>query len=454
MTTFKGAVFSPRVDRTLQNTNVVVQANVPGAHIMTPLKKNQKDQKDQKTQENPVNSGHRNLPENLWIATDANILRRVDPKTLEPLGVASQECFHPELAGQLSSAHAERDPVTGDYYNYNLQVGPNPVYRVFRVSAQTGKTDILATIRCGRGTRKNNIKTGADVTIDVKPAYIHSFFLTDKYAVLCLPCTHISCYGLKVLWTQSIVGGLEPFDERNKTRWIVIDRQPGGRGVVAEFESPARFFFHSVNAYEEDNDGESSLVCDVVDYATADIIQMFYFDVLMNRNSAAVDFFKDPVRAANVNPCLSRYCLALPGKKDKDRLVVAQAQQVWTMPNPHAGELPTINPTYTTKKHRYVYSDINRGHSILSDGLSKADTETRSALLWHAPTGHTPGEAIFIARPGGVDEDDGVLLCVVLDGVAEKSYLLCLDARTMTEMGRAEVGFAIGFGFHGTHAKG
>lgn len=55
-------------------------------------------------------------------------------------------------------------------------------------------------------------------------------------------------------------------------------------------------------------------------------------------------------------------------------------------------------------------------------------------------------------RPGGVKEDDGVLLSVVLDGFSRKSYLLCLDARTMLEMGRAEMDFAVGFGFHGVHA--
>ena len=52
-----------------------------------------------------------------------------------------------------------------------------------------------------------------------------------------------------------------------------------------------------------------------------------------------------------------------------------------------------------------------------------------------------------------MDEDDGVLLSVVLDGPAGKSYLLVLDAKTMTEMGRADVRGVIGLGFHGTHVS-
>lgn len=53
--------------------------------------------------------------------------------------------------------------------------------------------------------------------------------------------------------------------------------------------------------------------------------------------------------------------------------------------------------------------------------------------------------------PAGRAEDDGVLLSVVLDGDRGKSYLLCLDARDMTEVGRAEVDGVVGFGFHGEH---
>jgi torulene dioxygenase len=44
-------------------------------------------------------------------------------------------------------------------------------------------------------------------------------------------------------------------------------------------------------------------------------------------------------------------------------------------------------------------------------------------------------------------------LSVVLDGFKETSYLVCLDARTMKEIGRANCGVPVGFGFHGAHIK-
>jgi torulene dioxygenase len=124
---------------------------------------------------------------------------------------------------------------------------------------------------------------------------------------------------------------------------------------------------------------------------------------------------------------------------------------------PHAGELPTINPSYICRKHRYVYAISNRGLSTVADALCKTDTQTGDVVFWSGPLGHTPGEAIFIPKPvlegEELEEDDGVLLSVVLDGAAKKSYLLCLDAKNMTELGRAECEFAVSLGFHGHHAK-
>lgn len=475
MSTFKAATLRRTTRlRDSENVNVVVHLDVPGLQVARAAAAKAADRRSMAvlpsaaSDATPVSfnrpaqrtSGHRAaLPDSVWVTTDANIMRRVDPATLEPIGIATQEALHPDLKGPMSSAHAQRDPTTGDFYNFNLDLGATPTYRVFRVSQATGKTDILATIRCRNGPAAPASSTvpaagGTACTSSAKPAYIHSFFLTAHYVVLCIPCTHVAQNGLKMLWERNVLDGLEHFNPANKTRWIVVDRQTPSSGVVAEFDSPAGFFFHSVNAYE-DEDG--SIVCDVIDYPTSDILHGLYYDILLNRNDAAADFFNDPVRVANINPSLSRYRLPLSSQFSSSTLsspTAAVATRVWAVAGPHAGELPTINPHYATRRHRYVYGVINQGRTTLADGLCKTDTETRAALLWRAPHGHTPGEAVFIGNPDGQEEDNGVLLSVVLDGTAAKSYLLCLDARTMTETGRAEVGFAIGFGFHGVHARG
>jgi torulene dioxygenase len=58
--------------------------------------------------------------------------------------------------------------------------------------------------------------------------------------------------------------------------------------------------------------------------------------------------------------------------------------------------------------------------------------------VWVPKTNHMPSEPIFVARPGGTEEDDGVLLTVALDAKRKLSSLIILNAQTMEEIGRAE----------------
>lgn len=98
---------------------------------------------------------------------------------------------------------------------------------------------------------------------------------------------------------------------------------------------------------------------------------------------------------------------------------------------------------------------MDAGEAAFFGGLTKYDMLTHEKKIW-SHHGQSAGEPIFVPRnrkvsPG--EEDDGVLLSVVLDGPVGRSYLLVLDARTMVEVGRAEVDGPVGFGFHGTHVS-
>jgi beta,beta-carotene 9',10'-dioxygenase len=83
----------------------------------------------------------------------------------------------------------------------------------------------------------------------------------------------------------------------------------------------------------------------------------------------------------------------------------------------------------------------------------KIDVRSGSVTAWSAPNANA-GEPVFVPRPDAVDEDDGVVLSVVLDADAQRSYLLVLDARTFEERARALVPHHIPFGFHGIFAPG
>ncbi|KAJ4150079.1 hypothetical protein LMH87_010845 [Akanthomyces muscarius] len=308
------------------NNNVAIYQNCPGL---------------------PQVAGHRGSSRNIFVTTDYNTFQEIDPDTLAPLGTVSQsQVLHRDLKGPLSSAHFQRDPETGDMFNYNLAPGRTSTYRIFRVNTSTGTTDILATI-------------------------------------------------------------LEP------------DPPPPPQCVQ-----------------DENNKWRCDLCLDYIGFETTDIMTGLYYDVILDRNGAGTKFW--------------RFRMPLDGQAPK-AVHGAAAYEVLSILNPHAGELPTINPAYACKPYRYVFGTCNRGLNTVADALVKTDLQTGDALIWCGLHGHSPGEAIFVARPGTVDEDDGIVLSIVLDGSAQKSYLLCLDARSMTESGRAEADFPIGIGFHGFH---
>ncbi|KAF5026240.1 hypothetical protein F66182_1671 [Fusarium sp. NRRL 66182] len=422
------SIFEPKMG----NHNVAVLANVPG------LPSDEKQPENGTTTNNgPL--GHRVNASNIFVATDYAGMRRIDPSTLEPLGEATQSQLHPSLSGPCSCAHAQRDPISGDMFNFNLSFGRVPTYRVFRVDAASGETEILATIS----------------DLNVPPAYMHSFFLSENHVIICIPASHYAWRGLKTQWEGNIVDSLTPFDEQRKCKWLVVDRRHG-KGLVATFSTPAAFFFHSINAFEEktrDGDGkeQKTLSVDLAKYENMDIIRGFYYDVILDRDDATKKYWFENNRYKNSTPTLTRYRFTLPSTPNPDTAFSSTAEQTLSIPSPHSGELPSIHPMRVGRPYRFVYSATLRGLTTVVDAIVKTDLATGDALIWSGPEGHTPGEPVFVPRPGAEGEDDGVVLSLVVDGGAGTAYLLCLNSETMEELGRAEAGFAIGQGFHGIH---
>ena len=387
--------------------------------------------------------------------TDANIFQMLDPETLEPIGISRQQMLHPDLKGPISSAHMQTDPHTGDVFNFNLDfVKGKGLYRVFTVEASTGTTSILAS-----------------VTSD--PAYLHSFFLTPNYVVLCVWNAHFTYGGLSMLLTRNMADAMR-YEDSKSAKWYVIDRTPperGGKGLVATYESDAFYCFHSINTYEEtttsaDGKTETSIVADACVYRNLDILKKFYLEnVVSDSPSASPEKWID--RSSPIHPLIRRYRLpAIPTPSSSTSSSSTnppkrKATIEFTASEKASIELPTHNPLYATHPYRYVYGCADTGNSTFLDGLLKFDMQTQTVVARWDVRGHSAGEPIFVPRPRvdfnpetaaeGDDEEDGVLLSVVLDCFKGSSYLLVLDAKDLKEVGRAEVGGPIGFGFHGTH---
>lgn len=369
---------------------------------------------------------------NLWVKTDVATLQSINPTTLEPNDVARHPKLHPSLKGPFTAAHSRTDPLTGDWYNYNLDVGRISTYRVFRVSSSTGKTDILATISGG----------------NVRAAYLHSFMLTDRYVLLCIYGAYLGAGGAKVLWTKNMLDALE-FHPDKKNVWLVIDRL-GSKGLVGVYESEPHFAFHPVNAWDlpsETEPGKFDIFTDVPVYRNLDVLKRFYYDNMKSTSPSALTYTKSDSCRANI----TRFKLSSIGSSSVSVTSKAQpVEVVFEGASTDTPELPTFNPKFACKPSRYIYGVSDRGNSTFLDGILKFDSVTRTSKSWSVHA-QSPGEPIFLPDPQGKDEDDGVLLSVVLDGTKGKSYLLCLDAKSFEERGRAEMESAFPFGFHGTH---
>ncbi|EIW74527.1 carotenoid cleavage dioxygenase [Coniophora puteana RWD-64-598 SS2] len=422
--------FPPTSNYDEKNTGVTFSVNPPGMHDTVGVSPKHKEK-----------DGHGIA--RLWTKTDAQHFLEIDSQTLEPIGYADQDVLHPDLKGPHSAAHAKSDPVTGDVFNYNLDTGKVATYRVFRVNASSGTTDIIATIT------------------DAPPAYLHSSLLTENFYILCVWNSELAWGGAKMLWDRNVLDVIQP-DEKRGATWYVVDRRHG-KGVVAKFHSGPFFSFHPFNAWEEPSKtkaGEVDIVADLPIYPNTDILKRLYYNTLKSTSPDALKW-TGAAREGTL-ALLRRYRLpSVPvvspafDSPSTEALSAGTQEAIveWTAPSDKSCDLPTLNPRYVCKPARYVYGVNDRGQSTFYDGLVKFDTHTQEAVYWSAQA-QSAGEAVFVPNPDGTEEDDGALLTVVLDGFTGKSYLAVLDARDMTEVARASLETAVGFGFHGAYVAG
>lgn len=269
--------------------------------------------------------------------------------------------------------------------------------------------------------------------------------------MLCLWNARFRAGGMSLLWTHNFVDALADYDPTQRSTWFVVDRTPGGRGLIARYESDPFFSFHTINAYEEHsstNPSKTDIIADVCAYDSLDVLKRFYIDNILSDSATARHFGES--RNHSARGAFRRF--RLPAVPEASSPKTLTAELVFSMGKGLGPELPHVSPRVRGRKYRYVYGVTDSGKSVFLDGLVKHDVVTQTSLYW-SQHGQTASEPIFVTDPDSEDEDGGVLLSVVLDGIEGRSYLLVLDAKTMTEVGRATVHGVVGFGFHGAHVR-
>jgi len=332
---------------------------------------------------------------------------RLDPETLTHRGSLS---YDDDLTAHHVTAHLRQDPATGAHWGYFTRFGRTNKYVLFRIPEGTTRREPVTSI-----------------TVD-RPAYMHSFALTPGHAVLVEPplVTHPSKFLLP--GRGGFINNYDWKPERG-TRFHIIRRDTGER--VRELTVPPFFTFHTANAFAVDADG-APVGQNSVDAATALVVDLVAYEDA----SAVTDLSMDALRGGGAGfPSgeLRRYRLPLSGG--------TPAHETLTT----AVEMPRFSPAVHTQPYEHVFAQSTEMDG--GNALVRVDVETGATQRWAEPEVFS-GEPIFVPRPDGDAEADGVVLSLCLDAAEERSVLLVLDG-DLTELARAPLPHTVPFGFHG-----
>ncbi|MBS0654028.1 MAG: carotenoid oxygenase family protein [Verrucomicrobia bacterium] len=322
-----------------------------------------------------------------------------DPQTLETLGNFQ---YQDKLEqGQWESAHPQRDPVTEETINYFIRFGRNTHYVIWKMqNREDGRTVI------------------AEIPVD-RPSYMHSFVLTEHYVVLVEFPFVVNPLDLRDKKKPFIFN--YKWEPKRGTQFLVVERSSG---KVVKIKGEPFFAFHHVNAFDE----QGKIVIDIVTHPNANII-----NVVTDQPEDQKSIEESETTR------LERFTIDL-AKEDITRETLFD----------ETVELPRVSADRVANDYQYCYAVDMRFPTTLQakPALYQIDVKAKTAKCW-AEEGCFPGEPIFVKRPGGDRENDGVVLSVVLDFAQNRSFLLVLDADGFNEIARAEVPHPIPVGLHG-----
>jgi carotenoid cleavage dioxygenase-like enzyme len=338
-----------------------------------------------------------------YVATTETVkMYEVRPESLDTAGRLR---YDRAPFGVTQPAHPHHDPNTGEWISY-VTSPVRSAYKLFRVPPGTRRADLIAAVAAK------------------EPAYIHSFALTPSFVVL-------AEYPLVFKPVELGLSG-RPFIENFKwkpdrpTRFIVVRRAGGGLERV--YETDPFFCFHHVNAFE----GDDELTIDLTHYPDDGIVRGLYLDRL-----------RDPSSQLELGQ-VRRYRLPRGGGEVTHDVLCEER-----------ADFPRINLWRNTTGYRYLFAAGTRTNPSANfiDQLFKLDLETRAVRTW-SEDGCYPGEPVFVGASRDGAEDEGVILCVVLDGGRGNSFLLVLDAADLSELARADLPQHVPFGLHGQFFDG
>uniref|UniRef100_A0A8C6TB64 Beta-carotene oxygenase 1 n=1 Tax=Neogobius melanostomus TaxID=47308 RepID=A0A8C6TB64_9GOBI len=367
---------------------------------------------------------------NEYFATsETNYIRKIDPDTLE---TQDKVDYLKHLPVNLVSSHPHYDH-EGNTYNMGTCIAEKgkTKYVVFKVPAipdkdSLKKAEVVCTVPC------RSLLT---------PSYYHSFGMTDNYFIFIEQPLKLDIIKMATAYMRGVNwASCLKFCPEENTLIHIIDRKTG-KEVETKYYTGAMVVFHHVNAFEEDG----HIIFDVIAYKDNGLYNMFYLSKLKENPGFHDDSYGKPNYRRFVLPLRTDKTSAIgedmvtlkhttaSAVKEKDGKLLCQAEVLC-----EGFELPRMNYNFNGKKHRYVYGSMV-DDSAVSKQIGKFDTESKKMVLW-GEENCLPSEPIFISRPNGESEDDGVVVVSVTNSNPDQScFIVILDGKTLKEVARGNV---------------
>ncbi len=346
--------------------------------------------------DNPV-IGVARIGDELAAVTESPVALTVDSETLETTGRIDLTAG---VDADLTLGHPHYDPRREALVNLGVSYGRKTTFTLFR----RGESGVETTIR---------------LPFEDAP-YVHSFALTDRYAIIPAMPFGLDRSSLLVgaVTGRTFLDAFERFDRDGE--FVVVDRETGS--VVARPQVAPFFVYHHANAFP---DGDE-LVVDLVAYSDERAVTDL---TLSNLRSASPSVPQGDLR---------RYRLPLDGGRATHE----------TLREGHM-EFPVVDyPRRLGEPYDHVYVAETDAASSLPTRLAKVSVPDGGATTW-AEDGTFPGEPMFVRTPGATADDEGIVFSIVLDAEADRSFLLVLDAASFEELARAPLPHRLPYGFHG-----
>lgn len=384
----------------------------------------------------------------VFVTSETFFLRRIDPVTLE---TREKIDLHKLTGVNFISSHpiTDHDGVT---YNVGTSFATGPKYVVVRIPPTND----------GKGASSDpwsNARVLSTISSSWKASmsYQHSFALSENYIVLLEQPFLISI--LKLATSQAKGRSLAQcldWHPHEKIRFIVLDKHTG-QVVSTQYISQEIFFvLHNVNCYEVKN----QLVLDLIAYPSPEIINKLYIDKMRtgdfgrNGDHPKLKRFVLPLIDDMQSLEVNKELVEVPGcSASAVRIHDNQLGDYISLESQEIGEegidMPMVNPAVRSRPYRYMWGCGGWEKAFFKGAIGKIDVETGECWAWRGSLDTVSTEAVFVPRPGGQDEDDGVLLfSTVSTHPDERDAFVVLDAKTMQEIARAEIDEHLGGSLH------